>query len=129
MNWLITLQMLLIWHVHLFSVPQLEKKKKTCLGSSIGPMMRSLSSVEDFSEDQDESFYTTEIQALQHRWKNCVDSREVMLKNKALLVNFDYCIKYFVSLKTYFSLPLYTERQKKRITSSERRTLKSKALK
>ena len=32
-----------------------------------------ISAVEDFFEDQDESFYTTGIQALQHWWKKCVD--------------------------------------------------------
>ena len=31
-----------------------------------------ISAVEDFSEDQDESFYTTKIQVLQHQWKKCV---------------------------------------------------------
>ena len=33
--------------------------------------------VEDFLEDQDESFYTTGIQELQHQWhwKKCVDNR------------------------------------------------------
>ena len=34
-----------------------------------------ISAVEDFFEDQDESFYTTGIQALQHLWKKCVDRR------------------------------------------------------
>ena len=34
-----------------------------------------ISAVADFFEDQDESFYTTGIQALQHRWKKCVDRR------------------------------------------------------
>ena len=38
-------------------------EKNTWLGSSIGPMMRSYSAVEDFFEDQDESFYTMGIQA------------------------------------------------------------------
>ena len=38
--------------------------------------MRShISEVEDFFEVQNESFYTTGIQALQHRWKKCVDCR------------------------------------------------------
>ena len=34
-----------------------------------------LSAVEDFFEDQDESFYTTGIQDLQFRWKKSVDCR------------------------------------------------------
>ena len=35
-----------------------------------------ISAVEDFFEDQDaQSFYTRGIQALQHRWKKCVDRR------------------------------------------------------
>ena len=34
-----------------------------------------ISAVEEFFKDQDESFYTTRIQALQHRWKKCVDRR------------------------------------------------------
>ncbi|XP_030588657.1 histone-lysine N-methyltransferase SETMAR-like [Archocentrus centrarchus] len=34
-----------------------------------------LSAVEDFFEGQVESFYTTGIQVLQHRWKKCVDRR------------------------------------------------------
>ena len=29
----------------------------------------------DLFEDQDESFYTTEFQVLQHRWKKYVDCR------------------------------------------------------
>ena len=32
-----------------------------------------ISAVEDFFEDQEKSFYTTGIQALQHQWKKCVD--------------------------------------------------------
>ena len=32
-----------------------------------------ISAVEDFFKDQDESYYTTGIQALQHQWKKCVD--------------------------------------------------------
>ena len=34
-----------------------------------------ISAAEDFFEDQHESFYTTGIQALRHRWKKCVDHR------------------------------------------------------
>ena len=34
-----------------------------------------ISAVEDSFKDQDENFYNTEIQALQHRWKKCVDRR------------------------------------------------------
>ena len=51
-------------------------KKPTWLGSSIWPMMRSyLQNFEDFCKDQEESFYTTAIQALQHQWKKCVYRR------------------------------------------------------
>ena len=32
-----------------------------------------VSAVEDCFEDQDENFYTSGIQALQHRWKKCVE--------------------------------------------------------
>ena len=35
---------------------------------------------EDLFEDQDESFYTTGIQAQQHRWKKTVDRREVYVE-------------------------------------------------
>ena len=38
-------------------------------------MTEVISAVEDFFEDQDERFYTTGIQALQNRWKKCVDRR------------------------------------------------------
>ena len=34
-----------------------------------------ISAVEDFFEGQEEKFYVTGIQALQHRWKKCVDRR------------------------------------------------------
>lgn len=34
-----------------------------------------ISAVEDFFGDQDESFYSNGIKALQHRWKKCVDLR------------------------------------------------------
>ena len=50
-------------------------QKNTWLRSSIGPNDEVISAVEDFFEDQDESFYTIGIQALQHRWKKCVDRR------------------------------------------------------
>ena len=40
-----------------------------------------MSAVEDFIESQEESFYTTGIQALQHQWKKYVDRRgDYMLK-------------------------------------------------
>ena len=39
-----------------------------------------ISAVEDFFRDQDESLYTTGIQALQHRRKKCVDCRGDSLK-------------------------------------------------
>ena len=41
-------------------------KKHLAVESSIGPMMRSYLQLRTFFEDLDESFYTTEIQALQH---------------------------------------------------------------
>ena len=46
-----------------------------------------ISAVEDFLEGQGEIFYTTGIQALQHRWKKCGDSRGdfCMLQNKNLV--------------------------------------------
>ena len=34
------------------------------------------SAVENFFEGQEENFYATGIQVLQHRWKKCVDCRE-----------------------------------------------------
>ena len=34
-----------------------------------------ISAVENFFEGQDENFYSTQIQVLQHRWKKCVDHR------------------------------------------------------
>ena len=74
-------------------------KKHSWLGNSIGPMMRSYLQLMTFSEDQDESFYTTGIQALQHRWKKCVGQGRHMLKNKPHLVKFDNCIT--VSLWTF----------------------------
>ena len=39
----------------------------------VGKQYDEVTAVEDFFEDQDESFFTTGIQALQHRWKKCVD--------------------------------------------------------
>ena len=38
-------------------------------------------SASDFFEDQDESFYTTGIQVLQHQWMKCVDRRGDRVKN------------------------------------------------
>ena len=50
--------------------------------------------------NQDESFYTTKIQALLHRWKKCVDGRWDCVENYTLiLVKFDHCI--IVSLWTF----------------------------
>ena len=49
--------------------------KKTWLGSIYWTEDEVISAVADFFEDQYESFYTTGIQALQHRWKKCVDHR------------------------------------------------------
>ena len=73
LNWLITLHILLTWH-HLttciFCSPTWEN-----MGSSFEPMMRSYLQLQTCFEDQDKSFYPTGIQALQHRWKKCVDRR------------------------------------------------------
>ena len=49
--------------------------KKHKAGKQYGNGDEVISAVEDFSEDQDESFYTTKIQVLQHQWKKCVDPR------------------------------------------------------
>ena len=54
-----------------------------------------VSAVEDFFEDEDESFHTTGIQALQHRWKKSVNRRGdymYMFRNKPHLVKLDHCI-------------------------------------
>ena len=32
-----------------------------------------IAAVKEFFKDQDEGFYTTRIQGLQHRWRKCVD--------------------------------------------------------
>ena len=40
-----------------------------------------VSAVRYFFKDQDESFFTTGIQALQHRWKQCGPQVRIMLKN------------------------------------------------
>ena len=76
-------------------------RKNTWLGSSIGPINDVISAVEDIFEDQDESFYTTGIQALQHQWKKCEDSRGeyVEKKNTHSLVKFVHCI--IVNLWTF----------------------------
>ena len=59
--------------------------------------------VEDVFEAQDESFYTTGIQALQHRWEKCVDRRGDYVNNTTKymlhLVKFDHCT--IVSLWTF----------------------------
>ena len=52
----------------LFSVPNM--KQKHLAGKQYRTDDEVIHAVEDFFEDQDESFYTT---ALQHRWKQCVD--------------------------------------------------------
>ena len=54
--------------------PIKKKKKKNWLRSSIG-FMSSYLQLRTFSEDQDESFYNTGIQALQNRWKKCADRK------------------------------------------------------
>ena len=48
---------------------------KHLAGKQYWPDDEVLSLVEDFKEDQDESFYMTGIQALRHRWKKCVDHK------------------------------------------------------
>ena len=77
LNWLISLHILLTWHHLIISVTHNETNKHLA-----GKQYRTdrtdddaISAVEDFFEDQDESFYTTGIQVLQHRWKKCVDGR------------------------------------------------------
>ena len=40
-----------------------------------------ISAVDDFFEDQDENFYSTRIQTLQHRWKKYVDHRRDYVEN------------------------------------------------
>ena len=58
-----------------------------------------ISAVEDFFEDKNDGFYTTGIQALQHRRKKCVD-----------LVKFNHIIvsiwTFQPTLVCYFLLPL-----------------------
>ena len=51
----------------------MKKKKKHLTGKQYRTHDEVISAVENFLEDQDESFYTTGIQALQHGWKKCVD--------------------------------------------------------
>ena len=63
-----------------------------------------ISAVEGFFGDR-ESVDTTGIQALQHRWKKCVDRRgDYMLKNKPLFVQI-----LTIAESTYelFRLPSY----------------------
>ena len=40
-----------------------------------------ISAVDDFFEDQDESFYTTGIQALKLQWKKCCDHKGINVEN------------------------------------------------
>ena len=72
LNWLISLHILLIWH-HLTT--SCSPTWKHSAGKQYRTDDEVISAVEDFPEDQDESRYTTGIQALQHRWKKCVDLR------------------------------------------------------
>ena len=56
-----------------FPVPQ--HKKKHLGGKQYWTDDEVISAVDDFFEDQGESFYTTGIQAQQHRWKKRVNRR------------------------------------------------------
>ena len=89
LHWLIILHILLIWH-HLLYVPQLEKH---LAGKQYRTDDEVISAVKDFFEDQDESFDTTGIQAMQHQWKKCVDCKG------DYVVKLDHCI--IVSLWTF----------------------------
>ena len=96
----------------LFSVPQhIQKQTNTRLAAKQYRTDEELISTdEDFFEDQDESFCTTEIQALQHRWKKCVDfAGETLLKNTPQLVKFNHCI--IVSLWTFQPILVWTSMQ------------------
>ena len=55
--------------------PFLSIKNNTWVGSSIGPMMMLYLQSMTFSRIRGESFYTTGIQAQQHRWKKRVNRR------------------------------------------------------
>ena len=72
LNWLVTLHILSWYHLTIFCSPTW---KKHLAGKQYRTDDEVISAVEDFLADQDESFYTTSIQALQHRWKKCVDPR------------------------------------------------------
>ena len=76
LNWLITLHILLIWH-HLTIFCSPTWKKNHLAGKQYRTDDQVISAVEDFFENQDESFYmyTKGIQALQHWWEKCVDRR------------------------------------------------------
>ena len=69
LNLMITPDNLLIWH-HLtnFLFPNL---KKNLAGKQYQTDDKVISAVNDFLEDQDESFYTKGIQAMHHRWEKC----------------------------------------------------------
>ena len=71
LNWLITLHILLILH-HLTIICS-PTWKKHLAGKQYQTNDEVISAIEDFFEDQAESFYTTGMQALQHGWKKCVD--------------------------------------------------------
>ena len=77
LNWLIILHVLLIRHyLTIFLFPNMKNKPLGWKQYRIDDEIKSAVTVEDFFEDQDESFYTgTGIQALQHRWEKCVDRR------------------------------------------------------
>ena len=71
LNWLITLCIDLAPSDY-FLFPNM---KKHLAGKQYQTNDDVISAAEDFFEDQDESFYTTGSQALQHRWKKFVDRR------------------------------------------------------
>ena len=73
LNWLITLHILLI--VAPFDYLLFPNIKKLLAGKQYRTNDEVISAVEDFFKDQDESFYAIGIQALQRRWKKCVDRR------------------------------------------------------
>ena len=99
LNWVITFHILLIWHPsHYFLFPKLEKKYLA--GKQYRTDDEVVSAVENFFKDQDENFYTTGIQVLQHHWKNCEDhmGRLCWKNTNTYLVKFKCCI--IVSLWT-----------------------------
>ena len=104
--WTGWLPSILIWH-HLFSAPQHEKKrkKKTWLGSSIGPIMSYL---------QLSTFSRIRMRTIPRKSKPCnSDGRSVwtcMLKYKPHFVKFNHCI--ILSLWTFQPTLTVTSRER-----------------